>query len=266
MKLLFSKTHLKRICLPIMLGVVGSAQASELDKINAVSGQKVDAAIQSQAKIDKVVDEAQKRLITYRALMKQIEGLEAYNEQLDSQVKSQAELIERFDGSIQQVALIERQMSPLVSKMAEALEEFYNLDVPFHVAERQERLAFIQDNLASADINVAEKFRQVIEAYQIESEYGRKIDSYNDVVVIDGNEYEVDVLRVGRIALVCQTKDSKLSAVWNQQGKVWESLDNNTYRNAIRKGIKMAKKQESINLMTLPIAAAVEVSAEGEAK
>jgi len=63
------------------------------------------------------------------------------------------------------------------------------------------------------------------------------------------------VLRVGRIAMVCQTKDTTTSARWDNDKKAWDVLDNVIYRNAIRNGIKMAKKQASIDILTLPIAA-----------
>lgn len=229
--------------------------AASLEQIQAVGEKKIKANQISQGKIDKIVAGAQERLIQYRSLLKQIEGLGTYNKQLSTQVESQENLIQRFDESITQVALIERQMLPLVAKMADSLEKFVELDLPFHTDERQERLAFIQDNLVAADVDVAEKFRQVIEAYQIENEYGRKIDSYQDIVNLNGIDHEVDVLRVGRIAMVSQTKDTKTSARWNNDNKTWEILDNVTYRNAIRNGIKMAKKQASINILTLPIAA-----------
>ena len=164
-------------------------------------------------------------------------------------------MIERFDQSISRVALIKRQMSPLLSSMVDSLEKFVELDLPFHTAERQERMALIRENLASTEIDMAEKFRQVIEAYQIENEYGRKIDSYQSIVDLNGVEYEVDVLRVGRVALLCQSKDTKISARWDNAEKRWVELDNATYRSSIRKGIKMAKKQASIDILTLPISA-----------
>ena len=229
--------------------------AQSLEQIQQEGEKKLVEAEQSQKRIDKIVEGAQERLIQYQALQKQIEGLKAYNEQLSTQVASQEDLITRFDNSITQVSLIERQMAPLVSRMAESLEQFVEIDLPFNTDERQERMAFIQENLVAADIDVAEKFRQVIEAYQIENEYGRKIDSFQDIVTLDGNEYEVDVLRIGRIAMVCQTKDTTISATWNRDTNTWDVLDNVTYRNAIRNGIKMAKKQASINILSLPIAA-----------
>ena len=234
----------------------GIAFAANLEQVQLEGEKKLVEAQKSQQKVDKIVEGAQGRLIQYRSLLKQIEGLKTYNEQLSTQVKSQENLITRFEESITQVALIERQMGPLVSKMVDGLEQFVELDLPFDVSERQERIAFIRESLVAADVDVAEKFRQVIEAYQIENEYGRKIDSFQDIVTLNGVETEVDVLRVGRIAMVCQSKDTKLSARWDNNAKNWQVLDNVTYRNAIRNGIKMAKKQASIGILTLPIAVA----------
>ena len=241
-------------CIFSIILLASNLQASSLEQIQQVGEKKLVEAEQSQKRIDKIVEGAQERLIQYRALLKQIEGLKTYNEQLATQVAGQQDLLVRFDQSISQVALIERQMSPLVTKMADSLDQFVELDLPFHTAERQERMAFIQESLAAADVDVAEKFRQVIEAYQIENEYGRKIDSYQDIVTLEGSEQEVDVLRVGRIALVCQTKNSKISGSWNNDTQVWDVIDNVDYRNAIRYGIKMAKKQAPVNILTLPIA------------
>lgn len=247
-------TRVLLISFPIIF-MAGNASSAVLDEVQQVGEKKMSEAVKSQEKIDKIVEGAQGRLIQYRSLLKQIEGLEAYNEQLSTQVAGQLNLIARFDASISQVALIERQMAPLVEKMAASLQDFIELDLPFDFEERQERMAFIQDNLAAADIDVAEKFRQVIEAYQIENTYGRKIDTYQDIVTLNGTEQDVNVLRVGRIAMVCQTKDATTSARWDNDKKAWDVLDNVIYRNAIRNGIKMAKKQASINILTLPIAA-----------
>lgn len=229
--------------------------ATDLNRVQSEGEKKLVEAKKSQAKINKIVDGAQERLIQYRSLLKQIEGLEAYNKQLATQVQGQTDLIERFDESINQVSVIERQMSPLVFKMADSLDRFVELDLPFNTSERQERMAFINENMQAADIDVSEKFRQVIEAYQIENEYGRKIDAYNDIITVNGEELEVDVLRVGRVAMLFQTKDTAVSGRWDNNSKTWEVLDSGTYRNSIRKGIKMAKKQASIDILLLPMPA-----------
>lgn len=233
----------------------GNAHAQTLDKVIQEGQQKLESGRESQERINSIVDEQQAKLVKYRALLKQMEALEQYNEQLGQQIQGQEALIARFDGSISQVAQIERQMLPLIKRMADSLATFVSLDLPFHETERRERLAFINDSINRADLDVAEKFRQIIEAYQVESEYGRKIDTYKDIIDIDGQRVEVDVLRFGRIALVAQSKDTAITAAWDRDEKRWVKLNTGTYRNDIKKGILMAKKQASIDLVTLPIAA-----------
>lgn len=238
-----------------LLFVSGLAHSADLEQIQQEGEKKLLEGEASQKKVDAIVAGSQDRLIQYRALLKQIDGLKTYNEQLSTQIAGQKNLLVRFDDSIAQAALIERQIAPLVAKMVDSLGQFVDLDSPFYTEERRERLALIRENLASADIDVAEKFRQIIEAYQIENEYGRKIDSYQSIVNLEGQDREVDVLRIGRVAMVCQTKDTRISASWNNASQSWEVLDNVTYRNAIRNGIKMAKKQASIDILALPISA-----------
>ncbi len=237
------------------LSAAPMALAANLDQVQSEGQKKAGEARASQQRIDAIVDEKQQKLISYRALLKQIEGLEQYNEQLATQIQGQQALMQRFDDSIAQVATIERQMLPLTRRMADALAAYVELDLPFHEIERAERLSFVNEAIDKADVDVAEKFRQVLEAYQVENEYGRKIDSYQDIIELDGARREVDVLRFGRIALVAQTRDAATTAVWDHQAGAWELLDAGTYRNSIRKGIQMARKQASIDLVTLPVAA-----------
>lgn len=241
--------------LAVALLLPGLVLAQTLDQVVKEGEAKVTEAKASQERIDAIVDAQQEKLITYRALLKQVEGLQQYNEQLATQVEGQMALIERFDSSIQQVATIERQMLPLTTRMLETLGAFVELDKPFHVAERADRLAGLNATLAKADVNVAEKFRQVLEAYQIETEYGRKIDAYQDIVDFDGQSLEVDVLRFGRVALVAQSKDTSVTLVWNPETKAWQQVDSGEYRNSVRRGILMANKQASIDMITLPIPA-----------
>ncbi|WP_370305633.1 DUF3450 domain-containing protein [Sinimarinibacterium flocculans] len=234
---------------------IGDVGAQTLDQVVEAGEAKVAEGQASQQRVDKIVDAQQGKLIRYRALLKQIEGLEQYNEQLATQVQGQLALIEQFDSSVEQVAQIERQMLPLITRMSDALGDFVELDLPFHEIERAERLAFVRNSIGKADVSVAEKFRQVIEAYQIENDYGRKIDSYQDIIELDGEPREVDVLRFGRVALAAQTKDADTTAVWDRDAGQWQVVDAGDYRNSIRHGIRMAKKQASIEMITLPVPA-----------
>ncbi len=248
----------RRIATLLLAALAGGWSAGAVAQLDAVVEQgqaKVAEGQKSQERIDSVVNAQQAKLIEYRALLKQIEGLQQYNEQLSTQVAGQLALIDQFDSSVEQVAQIERQMLPLIIRMSDALTDFVEIDLPFHETERAERLEYIKRTTSRADVSVAEKFRQIIEAYQVEIDYGRTIDAYQQIVQLDGGETEVDVLRFGRIVMAAQTKDANRTAVWNPKSNAWEPLSAGDYRNSIRHGIRMAKKQASIELITLPIAA-----------
>lgn len=254
------KQRLKAVALSTVLSagaLMGSvAQADQtIDSILQVGQAKTTAGQKSQVRIDKIAEETASLLQDFKTVNKQIEGLRVYNSQLEKQIANQLVVIEELENSIEQVTVMERQIQPLILRMLDGLEQFVALDVPFHTQEREDRLAMLRNNQERSDISAAEKFRQVLEAYKIESEYGRKIDTYKDTLDIGGQEREVNILRVGRIALMYQTTDTELSGAWDQRQRAWVELDSGEYRAAILKGIRIAKKQASIEIMKLPILA-----------
>lgn len=244
-------------CVGLTLGIVfaGAASADSFSAIMQVGQAKTAAAQQSQKRIDKLADETANLLSDYKTVNKEIDGLRIYNQRLDIQIQNQAVRMQELDDAIAQVTVIQRQMTPLILRMIDGLEQFVGLDFPFHEKERRDRLAFLKANVDRSDISTAEKFRQVLEAYKIENEYGRKIDTYKNEIQIEGvdQKREVDILRVGRIALLFQSTDKKVTGAWTEGA--WKPLDSGEYRNAVAQGIRIAKKQASIDILTLPITA-----------
>ncbi len=237
-----------------LLGAPGS-RADTFNDIFRVSQASTEAAQGSQVRIDKIADETRDLLQEYKTVTKQIDGLKVYNARLTKQIANQTSRATLIDQSIADVTVIQRQITPLVVRMIDGLAEFVALDLPFHLQERNDRIGFLRNNLDRADVTTAEKFRQVLEAYKIEIEYGRKINTYKDTIAIEGVEREVNVLRVGRVALLYQTPDLAVSGHWNVATRGWEELDSAQYRSAIQNGIRMANKQVAIDLLMLPVAA-----------
>ena len=238
-----------------LVGAVAAVQASTLDSILSVGEAKNAAARKSQAKIDRLADETRDLLSDYKTVNKQVDGLKVYNARLQRQIDNQEKRIGQIDASIDQVTIIQRQMTPLVIRMIDGLEKFVELDMPFEVEERNRRVEYLASNLDRADVTVAEKFRGVLEAYNIELQYGRGIDTYRGAIDIGGAQRDVDFLRVGRIALVYQTTDGTLSGAWDKSAGAWVDLPAGQYDTAIRKGIRIAKKQATIELLNMPISA-----------
>ena len=238
-----------------LVGTVAAVQASTLDSILNVGEAKNEAARKSQAKIDRLADETRDLLSDYKTVTKQIDGLKVYNARLQRQIENQMKRVGSIDESISQVTVIQRQMTPLVIRMIDGLEQFVELDVPFEKEERLQRIQFLRNNLDRADVTVAEKFRGVLEAYNIELQYGRGIDTYRGTIDLGGTKRDVDFLRVGRIALVYQTTDGALAGAWDKSAGSWVELPSGEYDAAIRKGIRIAKKQATIELLSMPVSA-----------
>jgi len=235
----------------MVMPVVGSAQS--LNQVLNAEKQRTKLAQESQQRIDAVVDDTRKTEEDYKRLLKEIEGLNIYNTLLSRQIEGQQARKEQLAEAIDQVTVISRQIVPSMTRMIDSLSAFVELDVPFLMGERQERVAKLQALMADPDVNDAEKFRKVTEAYQIENDYGRTIEAYTDTLEINGQTRQVEFLRIGRVAFMYQTEDGAISGVWDQDARRWEEAD--AYKNEIRAGLKIAKKQVAPDLLLLPVSA-----------
>lgn len=236
-----------------ILGAAGAqATAAELDGVLAAANDIHSQARVAQARVDELTEETRKLLNDYKTVMKEVEGLRVYNAQLERQISSQEREMAELNQSIDEVTLVERQITPLMLRMIDGLEQFVKLDVPFLQEERLARIDRLHEILDRADVEVSEKFSQVLNAYQIENEYGRTLESYTDELELDGQTLVVDFLRLGRVSLVYQSTDGERAGVWNQTERAWQPLDSG-YNNSITAAIRMARKQASVDLVTLPV-------------
>src|SRR5690606_27540324 len=124
-----------------------------------------------QTRIDQVADQTDNLLASYKTELKVVDGLKVYNGLLQRQIDNQEAEKTALAESIDSVALIERQIVPMMTSMIDSLEDFITLDTPFLLKERQDRIARLRDMMVRSDVTAAEKFRQVVEAYQIENDY-----------------------------------------------------------------------------------------------
>lgn len=228
------------------------AHAATVPEVLDAGNTWLMAQASSQDRVDELGERRRDLAEEYRTVLREIEGLEAYNRQLERQLRLQGEEVAILDRSIAQATTVDRQILPLMLRMVEALEQFVALDLPFLPRERAERLQFVLEAIDRVDVTVAEKFRQVLEAYLIELEFGRTIEAYTGTVDVDGQKLEVDFLRVGRIGLYYQTLDGTQSARWDAASKQWTSLPASD-RNPIRAAIRVARKLTAPNLLTLPL-------------
>lgn len=242
-------------CIPVVMVAAGTAHAQSLGEVTGVQKQVEKAAADSQKKIDAMSDASDEMLGQYRDENQRIEALAAYNEQLERLLASQREELASIQEQIEGVQQVEREVLPLMQRMVESIASFVELDLPFLIDERTDRVDSLRALMDRADVTVSEKFRRVLEAYQVENDYGRTVDTYRDDIVVDGTPRTIDVLSLGRVVLLYQTLDGQTSGIWDAETRDWKPLPGQ-YNDAIRRGIRIALDQEAPNLLELPIPAA----------
>lgn len=186
--------------------------------------------------------------------LKLVEGLKVYNDQLqkqiDAQQKAQADIRKSIDSSKD----LEPQIVPLLNKMLGALERFIQADLPFRHEERLESIGDLKALMLNSEASNSDRFRNIMDIYSVETEYGNTYEAYPGTVSIDGVETPVDMLRVGRLGLYYQTKDQKQSGRYDLASQSFQPLPDSANRN-IRKAIKIAAKTIAPELMSIPISA-----------
>ena len=210
------------------------------------------AAVEAQKAIEKASDEADKLLTDYRRTLQEIESLRLYNQQLESVVDSQKGELAALHEQIADIDNVERRLGPLMARMIDVLSRFVELDLPFLPKERAKRMDDLRAMMKRSDVSLSEKYRRLMEAYQVENEYGRTIEAYKGNLDTRGVSRTVEFLRVGRIALLYQSVDASESGRWDADSKSWIVLGDE-YRRPIRDGLKMANKRTAPDLMKIPV-------------
>jgi hypothetical protein len=228
-----------------------------LDEARTVREEANAEGVASQKRIDSISDETETLFSRYSTALRQIDSIRVYNSQMSELIASQEAELSSLQHQLDRVEVVGRSVTPLMRRMIDALDAFVRLDVPFLLDERSQRMADLRARMPRADVTNAEKFRRIMEAYQIENEYGRTIEAYRSTLDRDGREVTVDFLRFGRIALVYQSLDEGERGVWDQETRSWKPLDR-SYRSAIRQGLRIARKQAAPDLIRLPLPAAEE--------
>jgi hypothetical protein len=231
------------------------ADAQKLKEALGVQNTAADAGAASQERINKVADDTDELLRLYRDETAQIEALRVYNEQLERLLASQEAEKSSLEEQIGNVTVIGREVTPLMLAMVDAIETFVDRDVPFLLDERRERVGRLRELMDRADVTNAEKYRRIMEAYQIENDFGRTIEAYRGSLAGGTETQTVEFLRIGRVTLLYQTLDGTEVGAWNQTDDAWEILDGG-YRPAVRQGLRIARKQAAPDLLRLPVPAA----------
>ncbi|HHC6577382.1 DUF3450 domain-containing protein [Vibrio parahaemolyticus] len=240
-----------------LLAIGSNAVAADSGTIVSTQAKSNQSSEASQQKIDTYAESTEGMLAEYKGLLRQIDSMKVYNEQINRMVQSQQGELDSLNNQIAQIDQTATEVVPLTLKMIDALDEFVTLDLPFQKEERNKRVQELRRLMDRADVTTSEKFRKVMEAYQIEEGFSRSIESYKASLDRNGEIVTYDFLRIGRTTLLFQSPDGGETGMWNQQTRQWETLPE-SYRIAVQQGLRIAKKQAPPALIKLPVFAGEE--------
>lgn len=239
-----------------ILGLCSFVAHSDTSLDTALKAQEKNqrAAAQSQRRIDALDEQTQDILAEYQSLLTEADQLEVYDQQLQRLVVSQDRELGTLKRQLEEIEVTKRRIVPLMQRMLGVLEEFVSLDAPFLERERRMRIDELKQLMDRADVALPEKYRRLIEAYQVETEYGYTIEAYRGALQQDGTTRTVDFLRLGRAGLYYLTFDHQESGYWDRQAGRWQVLPS-SYRRALLEGLRIARKQAPPKLIDLPVSA-----------
>lgn len=237
---------------------LGSSAVVSADPLNDLHKEEAKihaAAAKSQEKINNLYEQSQELFVEYRGIVDETENLKVYNDYVATLVADQQRGIDSLQTQIDGIDGVKRGVVPLMFRMIDSLEQFIDLDIPINIDERKARVERLRDVMANSNVTTSEQFRQVVEAYQIENQYGQNIRAYQGTLDYQGTEITVDFFNLGRTALLALSLDQKSAWVWDNDSRSWQVLGDE-YLSSVVIAVRMANKLLTPNLLKLPIKAA----------
>ncbi|MEM9422035.1 MAG: DUF3450 domain-containing protein [Pseudomonadota bacterium] len=240
-----------------LVAVMGATPASaQFRAALDVSRSAVQEGARSQQTIENLDAQAAELLGDYRASLKQRDVLRRFNASREREVQNQLEEIAGLEQDVENIQGLQRAVLPLLEDMGAELTAFVNADLPFLQGERQQRLARLQAIMEDSTQTAASRYNLILEAYQIENEYGRTMEAYTGEIDNDGAALTVDFLRVGRLALLYKSADDSVLRIYNRETGQFDDLDKK-FLAEVRRGIRMANEQTPPDLLSIPVPAPV---------
>ncbi len=240
------------VCSVLFPCLIPLAHAAEVeDSLKVVSGTN-KSAVASQEKIDALSRETRDLLEEYRKLQDGNDYQEASTRELEELDRTQTEQIADLEAQVAQARITRQRILPLMRSMADALEKFVILDLPFHHEERITAVLQLKQRLNQPDLSVSARFRLLLEAYQLEQDYGDRIEAWRGPLQFQGEELSVQFLRIGRMALYFQSLDGETSGVWNRSTEAWELLDS-SYNRPLVQALRVAGNESAPQMLQLPV-------------
>ncbi|WP_245883947.1 DUF3450 domain-containing protein [Vibrio albus] len=250
-RLLIGKTQMMVACI-LFLSASLPSSADEISQAHKLEKKNINETADSQQRINKSSDHAFALKADIESLRAEVESLTIYRDHLESLVLSQEQEMKSLDEQLAQIDTTKRSVVPLMYRMMDGLKAIITEDKPIRLKARQQRLESLQVMMTQANISDAEKYRRILEAYQIELEYGTKLGNFTGRIVADGVAREAEQLYIGRVVLVARSLDQQQFWSWDTVQHHWIELSPEL-GSEVNQAFAIAGRQASPDILTLPV-------------
>ncbi|WED28963.1 DUF3450 domain-containing protein [Vibrio sp. DW001] len=247
-----NKMRLKSITVLGLMAVIGFVNAGSLAESAKVEQAIIKDAGRSQHVVNDSSEHAFDLQSEIESLKAEVDGLAIYEDHLGNLILSQDQELTSVESQLDEIAETRQSIVPLMYQMLDGLATYIERDMPIRLDTRVDRVKQLRQLMVQADISDAEKFRRILEAYQIELDYVSKLGTYTNAIEINGVVREVEQLYLGHVSFIARSLDKKEYWVWSAQEKTWHLL-NSALISDLDNAFLVANKRVSPRLLLLPL-------------
>lgn len=236
--------------LALVLGMAPAAQAAQPGQIKQTIDQSIKTRETTQKKAADWQGNKERMKNRYFQLKEALEmtGLELTHMQ-EVTAKQDAYLV-RTRRKVHEMEKMGRELQPYLQQQVARLSGHIKNDLPFLTEERSARVETMNGILDDPEIPLSEKLRRTFEAMRVEMDYGKSIETTRTDIDYKGQKVLVNMLRLGRTALLMQTIDEKESGLY--AGGTWVQLPGQ-YGAEIKKAMEITQRRRPVDFVNLPL-------------
>ncbi len=232
--------------------IAGTVAAQSFEQSEKLEQFIIEEAQASQAVVTTSADQALELQAEIEALQAEIEELEVYHQHLERLIDNQGQEQLSLNTQLNNITETRHSIVPLMYHMLDWLEHYIEQDMPIKKTLRTARVDTLRELMAQANISDAEKYRRIVEAYQIEMDYTSKLGVYIDTIEVGGVVREVEQLNLGRVTLIARSPDQQQYWAWNTKQQRWQVMDKQ-FTTELEKAFLVANKRASPDILRLPL-------------
>ncbi len=237
-------------CLAVALAAAPRAQ--EAKKLGETVDKTVDTQQGTQKQQEGWAAEQAALTARYRTAKATIDYLEKRKQYEESEVNALESGIAELERRLVESDKLNESLQDTLNAVVGRLETFVKSDVPFLMEERNARLVSIKEEIARPDATGAEKLRRVLEALQVEANYGNTVEVYQEQIKVGDEQIFGDILRIGRVSVYWRTPDGKRVGEYDRAQHAWVELDGK-YVRPVNMTVEMATRIRPTEVVELPL-------------